>query len=236
MAYTSSVDAGEEEWVLLTKPTTSEGDGQLYIESTIQEDDESTIPSAGEEHQSDDEWVQDDKSEDYKSSTHQENDAWTRDNSTSHVRNKSIQDDSDHHSDPQEQQNDPTLTKSPLQAINEKDEEELSPENGGDANLRDDSGCAFIGAQRCGLEETVTPPGQRPTPSFGTQVWPSSGRTTIKGFFPAGTKLDISTPDGSRQIIVSGQPINASNVSVGVRSFQFIGDSESLSALLRGGF
>jgi hypothetical protein len=60
-------------------------------------------------------------------------------------------------------------------------------------------------------------------PISGMQLSSVSGRTTIKGTFPAGTVVDISMPCNRRQIIVAGKPITASNISAGDGSFQFVG-------------
>ncbi|KEF50838.1 uncharacterized protein A1O9_13109 [Exophiala aquamarina CBS 119918] len=104
---------------------------------------------------------------------------------------------------------------------------------GADANSTDGWGCALTDAQRYRLKETAKLLGQVTPSSSRPQVSRGSGQTTINGVFPAGTKLDISTPGGSRLIIMSEQPINASSVCAGAGSLQFIGDSNSLSALLR---
>ena len=105
---------------------------------------------------------------------------------------------------------------------------------GADANATDNWGPAITQAQSGGLAKTVkellkqgalAPPKIQKSSRFG--------QTTIEGVFPTGTNLDISTPDGTRQIIASRQPIIACNVSAGSRSFQFIGDAVSLDTILR---
>jgi hypothetical protein len=76
---------------------------------------------------------------------------------------------------------------------------------GADANSKDDWGCALVYAQRCGLKEAVKLLGQGGPACSSAQVLRDSGQITIKGIFPAGTALDISMPNGTRQTIISGQ-------------------------------
>lgn len=127
------------------------------------------------------------------------------------------------------------IRKSLLRAIKDENEEEaiLLLENDADANSEGDWRCALIYAQRCGLKEAVKLLGQGAPACSSTQVLRGSSQITIEGVFPLGTTLDISTPNGTRQIITSGQPMIAHNVSAGPRSFQFIGDSTGLSAFLK---
>lgn len=128
------------------------------------------------------------------------------------------------------------IRKSLLQATKDKDEAQviLLLENGADANSEDDWGPPITQAQSGGLAKTVKKPLIHGALA-PRKIQQSSrfSQTTIEGVFPPGTKLDISMPDGTRQIIASGQRIIARNVSAGSRSFQFIGDATSLGAFLR---
>lgn len=111
------------------------------------------------------------------------------------------------------------IRESLLPAVGDGDEDAT------DGNSRDGGGDALFYAQRYGRSEAAKLLGQGIPAS-------DSGQTTIKGFFPAGTELDISMRGGSRVIFACKQPVNASIVSAGGRSFQFFGDQKSLSEFL----
>jgi hypothetical protein len=56
---------------------------------------------------------------------------------------------------------------------------------------------------------------------------PDPGSTTIKGHFPPGTNLEMSTPNGVIKIVTKHHSAVVSTVTSGEGSFQFLGDSAS---------
>lgn len=122
--------------------------------------------------------------------------------------------------------------KTSAQAVRDEDESQYTQlqERGVDANTIDIMKPPLTQAQDGRLAGWLPKQSKPATPRI--RISSCADQLTIEGYFPANTKVDISTHYGTRQIIASRQPITARNMSSGRGSFQFIGDIASLAAIL----